>query len=85
MYSKEALKVFLDKQQQLFDERVAETPEEAQEFLDECMAAECKNIKEVRRYLDELGADVSGMSVKELEEASEVFKLPGGGYLVVEG
>ena len=85
MYSKEALKVFLDNQQQLFDERVVETPEEAQEFLDECMAVECKNIKEVRRYLDELGADVSGMSVKELEEASEVFKLPDGRYLVVEG
>ena len=85
MYSKEAIKVFLDNQQQLFDERVAETPEEAQEFLDECMAVECRNIKEVRRYLDELGADVSGMSVKELEEASEVFKLPDGRYLVVEG
>ena len=85
MYSKEAIKVFLEKQQQLFDERVAETPEEAQEFLEECMAVECKNIKEVRRYLDELGADVSLMTPKDLENASEVFKLPGGGYLVVEG
>ena len=83
MYSKEAIKVFLEKQLQLFDERVAETPEEAQEFLDECMAVECKNLKEVRRYLDELGADVSGMTPQELEEASEVFPLPGGRYLVV--
>lgn len=83
MYSKEAIKVFLEKQLQLFDERVAETPEEAQEFLDECMAVECKNLKEVRRYLDELGADISGMTPQELEEASEVFPLPGGGYLVV--
>jgi hypothetical protein len=28
--------------------------------------------------------DVSGLSKKELEETSEVFKLPSGKYLVVE-
>ena len=49
------------------------------------MAAEVKSIKEVRRYLDEAGADVDGMSDEELEEASEVFALPSGGYLIVEG
>ena len=35
-------------------------------------------------YLDESGADVAGMSLKEIEEASEVFSLPDGRYLVVE-
>ena len=30
---------------------VAETPEEAEDFLDMCMAAVCKNMKEVREYL----------------------------------
>lgn len=85
MYSKEAVEVFLKKQTQLFDEIVAETAEEAQEFLDECMAVEVDTIKEVRKYLDELGADVSGMSKKDLEEASEVFALPSGRYLIVEG
>ena len=32
-----------------------------------------------------LGADRSGMSGEELVVASEVFRLPSGGYLVVEG
>ena len=76
MYSKEAVKAFLKQQGQLFDEIVAQTPEEAQEFLDECMAVEVDSIREVRKYLDGMGADVSGMSAKELMEASEVFALP---------
>ena len=38
-----------------------------------------------RRYFEENGMDVDGMSDEELEEASEVFSLPGGGYLIVEG
>ena len=29
--------------------------------------------------------DVDGMSSEELEEASEVFPLPNGQYLIVEG
>jgi len=85
MYSKEAIKVFLKQQGQLFDENVAETPEEAREFLDECMAVEVNSIKEVRKYLDAMGADVAGMSAEELMEASEVFSLPGGRFLIVEG
>jgi len=85
MYSKEAIKVFLKQQGQLFDENVAETPEEAREFLDECMAVEVNSLKEVRKYLDAMGADVAGMSAEELMEASEVFSLPGGRFLIVEG
>ena len=46
---------------------------------------EVKNLKEVRKYLDEAGADVSGMSDEELKEACEVFALPSGGFLIVEG
>ena len=84
-YSEECLRAFLKDQGQLFDEPVAETLEEAEAFLEDCMAVEVKNIKEVRKYLDEAGADVSGMSDEELEEASEVFALPSGGYLLVEG
>ena len=76
---------FLENQSQLFPEAVAETPEEAEEFLEDCMAVEVKNIKEVRKYLDEAGADVSGMSDEEMEDACEVFALPSGGYLIVEG
>ena len=85
MYTEERIEVFLKEQGRLYDEPVAETVEEAEEFLEDCMAVEVKNIKEVRKYLDEAGADVSGMSDEELEEACEVFALPSGGYLIVEG
>lgn len=85
MYTEESIKVFLKEQGRLYDEPVAETAEEAEAFLEDCMAVEVKNIKEVRKYLDEAGADVSGMSDEELEEACEVFALPSGGYLIVEG
>ena len=47
MYSKECVETFLNQQGQLFDEPVAETYEEAEEFLEECMAVVVKNIKEV--------------------------------------
>lgn len=85
MYSEEAVKCFLKEQSRLFDEPVAETAEEAGEFLEECMAVEADSLKEVRRYLDEAGADVDGMSDEELKDASEVFALPSGRYLIVEG
>ena len=84
MYSEEAVEVFLKDQSRLYDEPVAETPEEAQEFLEDCMAVEVENIKEVRAYLDEAGADVSGGTDGGREEAGEVFTLPSGGYLIVE-
>lgn len=84
-YDEEVLNTFLEKQTQLFSENVAETPEAAEEFLEDCMAVVCKNIKEVRDYFDEAGSDISGMSNDELMEQSEVFALPGGRFLVVEG
>ena len=72
-YDDEVLEYFLKNQRQLFAEDVAETPEEADEFLSDCMAVVCKNLKEVRDYFDEV-ADVTGMSDEELLEAEEVFK-----------
>lgn len=85
MYTKECLEVFLKNQGQLFDEPVAETLEDAEEFLEDCMAVVVNSIKEVRKYFDEEGADIEGMSDDDLKEASEVFALPGGKYLIVEG
>ena len=35
--------------------------------------------------IEENGMDVDEMSMNELEEASEVFALPNGQYLIVEG
>ena len=83
-YDEECLLTFLKKQSQLFDEPVAETMEEAEEFLEDCMAVVCKNMKEVKAYFEDQGADIEGMSLKDLEEASEVFALPDGRYLIVE-
>ena len=84
-YDDEVLEVFLEKQLQLFPEEVAETLEEAEEFLDDCMAVVCKNLREVKEYFDEAGTDISGMSDEEILEASEVFALPSGRFLIVEG
>ena len=84
IYDKVCLETFLEKQSQLFDEPVAENLEEADEFLDECMAQIFKNLKEVKRYFKE-NLDASGMSDDELLEACEVFQLPDGRFLVVEG
>ena len=79
------LETFLKNQGQLFSEPVAETMEEAEAFLEDCMAAVVDSLKEVRDYFEENGMDVEGMSDQELEESSEVFPLPGGQYLIVEG
>jgi len=84
-YSEECLKVFLKNQGQLFDEPVAETMEEAEWFLEDCMAVVVKSIKEVRKYLDDAGMDVTGMSLSEIEEMAEVFSVGDGSYLIVEG
>lgn len=84
-YDNECINVFLENQSQLFDESVAETPEEAEAFLEDCLAVVCENIKEVRDYFEENGMDVTHMSDQELEEALEVFPLQNSGrYLVVE-
>ena len=84
-YSEKCLKVFLDNQEQLFDEPVAETLEEAEAFLEDCMAVVGDSLDEVRDYMEESGMDVEGMSDEELESASEVFPLPDGRYLIVGG
>lgn len=83
-YSEECLEVFLKKQGQLFDEPVAENLEEAEKFLEDCMAVVVDSLKEVRDYFDEAGMDVAGMSLEELEEMAEVFSLGDGTYLIVE-
>ena len=75
-YDEIVLETFLKNQGKLFDENVAETLEEAKEFLEDCMALVFPNIKEVRKYWEEEGMDV--------EEELEVFEILDGRYLVVE-
>ena len=84
-YDEECLQTFILNQGQLFDEPVAETLEEAEAFVEDCMASILDNIGEVREFLDQEGMDVSGMSDEEIEDASEVFALSDGRYLIVEG
>ena len=84
-YSQSCLEEFLKRQGKLFDEPVAETLEEAEAFLEDCMAVVVDSLDEVRDYFEENGADIAEMTDDELEEASEVFPVSDGRYLVVEG
>lgn len=85
MYKKEYLEAFLKNQEQLFDEPVAETLEEAEEFLEDCMAVVADSLRDIRDYFEENGMDTAGMTKEELLDQAEVFALPDGKYLIVEG
>lgn len=78
------LDAFLEQQLQLVPEPVADSREEAEEFLEDCMAVVCMDLAEVRAYFDET-VDASGLSDEDLLDQSEVFVIPDGRYLVVEG
>ena len=84
-YDEECLQTFLNMQSQLFDEPVAETLEEAEAFLEDCMAVVLDSIKGGGGFLDESGADSRGVGDEEAGEASERFALPNGKDLIVEG
>ncbi len=84
-YKKEYLETFLMHQTQLFDEPVAETIEEADEFLDDCMAVVADSLRDVRDYFEENGMDTAGLTKEELLEQAEIFALPDGKFLIVEG
>ncbi|MBR4573504.1 MAG: glyoxalase [Lachnospiraceae bacterium] len=83
MYDKDVINCFLENQHQLFDEDVASTPEEAQDFLEDSMAEVVDSLEEVIEYFDEMGVDTDGLSAEEIEQQAEVFRLPDGRYLVV--
>lgn len=83
-YDNKVLECFLNKQEQLFPERVAETKEEAAEFLEDCMAIVVNSLKEVWEYFDEEGVDLEGMGEKDILQAEEVFEVGDGRFLIVE-
>ncbi|MDE6312324.1 MAG: glyoxalase [Lachnospiraceae bacterium] len=85
MYDDKCLKSFLKNQCRLFPQKVAETKEEAEEFLEDSMAVVCENIKEVKAYFEECGLDIAGISMEELQELEEVFPIEDGRFLIVEG
>ena len=84
-YDEECLNTFLRLQSQLFDEPVAETPEEAEAFLEDCMAVVADSLEEVCQFFEEEGLDTEGMSPEEIEDAAEVFARSDGRYLIGEG
>ena len=57
-FDEECLNVFLENQSQLFEEEVAETLEDAEAFLEDCMAVVVENIDEVKEFLEEEGMDI---------------------------
>lgn len=76
------LKCFLKNQLQLFPEKVAESMEEAEEFLEDCLAVVVNSVDEVIEFFEEEGIDMDGASVEDIEE---VFDIGDGRYLIVEG
>ncbi len=82
-YDDMVLQCFLQKQGQLFSENVADTLEEAEAFLEECMAVVVDSAKEVREYFEEEGIDME--DAEKILEADEVFEVGDGRYLIVEG
>lgn len=85
MFDETVLRCFLDNQQQLYPEPVAETLEEAENFLEECMAVVVNSVREVWEFFEEEGVDMEGADEEGILEADEVFEIGDGRYLIVEG
>lgn len=81
-YDDAVLQCFLKHQLQLFPEAVAETAEEAEEFLTDCLAVVVSSAAEVEEFFEEEGIDIGDGN---LLEAAEVFEVGDGRYLIVEG
>ncbi len=84
-YDDAVLNCFLKNQLQLFPEEVAETMEEAENFLEECLAVVVDSVEEVIEFFEEEGIDMDGADGDEILEAAEVFDVGDGRYLIVEG
>lgn len=83
-FDEKVLDAFLEQQEKLFPETVAETREEAEDFLEECMAVVVDSKKEVWAYFEEEGIDIAEMDEDDILEADEVFAVGDGRYLIVE-
>lgn len=79
------LDCFLKNQLQLFPEEVAAGREEAESFLEECMAVVVDSPEEVMAYFEETGIDMDGADRETILEEAEVFEVGDGRYLIVEG
>ena len=84
-YDDVVLQCFLENQEQLFPEPVANSLEEAEAFLEEVMALVVDSPREVWEYFDEQGIDMEGADEEEILSADEIFDIGDGRYLIVEG
>lgn len=74
-FDEECLNVFLENQSQLFEEAVAETLEDAEAFLEDCMAVVVENIDEVKEFLEEEGMDIQGMSERNWKKQQKCSRF----------
>ncbi len=85
-YDDAVLRVFLKKQGKLFPEgNVVSSMEEAEAFLEDCMAVVVDSVDEVMEYFEEAGIDLDGADADSIAEIEEVFAIGDGRYLIVEG
>lgn len=84
-FDEAVLECFLKNQLQLFPEKVAGSFEEAEEFLEDCMAVVVNSVDEVIEFFEDEGIDMEGASGEDILEADEVFDVGDGRYLIVEG
>ena len=85
MFDEKVLQCFLENQSQLYPDPVAETPEEAEAFLEESMAVVVDSVREVWEFFEEEGIDVEDADDESILEADEVFEIGDGRFLIVEG
>lgn len=85
MFDEKVVQCFLENQLQLYLEKVAETYEEAENFLEECMAVVVDSVREVWEFFEEEGVDMEGADEEGILEADEVFEVGDGRYLIIEG
>lgn len=83
-YDDAVLECFLKKQLQLFPEKVVESVDEAEAFLEECVAVVAGSIDEVWEYFNDEGIDLDGQKKEDIAAAEEVFEIGDGRYLIVE-
>ena len=83
-YDDAVLDCFLENQLQLLPKEVAETRDDADAFLEECMAVVVDSVDEVIEYFEDEGIDMDGAVGDDILEADEVFDIGDGRYLIVE-
>ncbi|MCR5594300.1 MAG: glyoxalase [Lachnospiraceae bacterium] len=84
MYDDKTVRVFLERQLELYPETVAETADEVRDFLEDTFAAVAKDRSEVMEYLEEVGVDTEGLSEEEIFDMPEIMEIGDGRYLILE-